>query len=109
MASTGRTATTKAMGKGSTQFQHLVQTEVPARLLENWLQKWTGHYELPSTLKVALRPHTANSDLLALTVRDQTRKKMADVIFTNIQDQHERQILSIRVQNTYKQDVRQRR
>ncbi len=29
MASSGRTATTKAMGKGSTQFQHLVQTEVP--------------------------------------------------------------------------------
>ena len=28
VASSGRTATTKAMGKGSTQFQHLVQTEV---------------------------------------------------------------------------------
>ena len=25
----GRTATTKAMGEGSTQHQHLVQTEVP--------------------------------------------------------------------------------
>ncbi len=109
MASTGRTATTKAMGKGSTQFQHLVQTEVPPRLLENWLQKWTGHYELPSNLKVTLRPHTASSDLLALTVRDQSRKKMADVIFTNIQDRHDRQILSIRDQNTYKQDFRQKR
>ena len=30
----GRTATTKAMGKGSTQFQHLVQTEVPPSLLK---------------------------------------------------------------------------
>jgi len=29
MASSGRTAATKAMGKGSTQFQHLIQTEVP--------------------------------------------------------------------------------
>ncbi len=28
-ASSGRTATTKSMGKGSTQHQHLVQTEVP--------------------------------------------------------------------------------
>ena len=37
MGSSGRTATTKAMGKGSTQFQHLVQTEVPPRLLEEWL------------------------------------------------------------------------
>jgi isocitrate lyase len=25
------------MGKGSTQFQHLVQTEVPPKLLEDWL------------------------------------------------------------------------
>ena len=29
MAASGRTAATKAMGKGSTQHQHLVQTEVP--------------------------------------------------------------------------------
>ena len=33
VASSGRTATTKAMGKGSTQVQHLVQTEVPPSLL----------------------------------------------------------------------------
>ena len=32
MSLSGRTATTKAMGKGSTQFQHLVQTEVPPKL-----------------------------------------------------------------------------
>ncbi len=36
-ASSGRTATTKAMGKGSTQHQHLIQTEVPKKLLEEWL------------------------------------------------------------------------
>ena len=36
-ASSGRTATTKSMGKGSTQHQHLVQTEVPKKLLEEWL------------------------------------------------------------------------
>ncbi len=34
MATTGGTATTKAMGKGSTQFQHLVETEVPPWRLE---------------------------------------------------------------------------
>src|SRR6516225_4446372 len=34
MASSGRTAATKAMGKGSTHYQHLVQTEVPTKLLE---------------------------------------------------------------------------
>ena len=38
--SSGRTATTKAMGKGSTQYQHLVQTEVPTKLLEEWLALW---------------------------------------------------------------------
>ena len=43
MASSGRTAATKAMGKGSTQFQHLVQTEVPTKLLEEWLADWSKH------------------------------------------------------------------
>ena len=40
MSLSGRTATTKAMGKGSTQFQHLVQTEVPPKVLEDWLELW---------------------------------------------------------------------
>ena len=31
MAASGQTATTKAMGEGSTQVQHLVQTEVPPK------------------------------------------------------------------------------
>ena len=34
MSIAGRTSTTRAMGQGSTQHQHLVQTEVPAKLLE---------------------------------------------------------------------------
>ncbi len=45
MASTGRTATTRAMGKGSTQFQHLVHTEVPTKTLERWLMIWAEHHE----------------------------------------------------------------
>jgi isocitrate lyase len=47
MGSTGNTATTKAMGKGSTQVQHLVQTEVPVRLLEEWLQMWAKLNRVP--------------------------------------------------------------
>ena len=43
-ASSGRTATTKAMGKGSTQFQHLVQTEVPISVLNDWIKAWVDHY-----------------------------------------------------------------
>jgi isocitrate lyase len=37
VASSGRTATTKAMGKGSTQHQHLVETEVPTAC---WRTGW---------------------------------------------------------------------
>jgi hypothetical protein len=42
MAISGRTSTTKAMGKGSTQFQHTIQTEVPPKLLEEWLAIWSA-------------------------------------------------------------------
>ncbi len=55
-ASSGRTATTKSMGKGSTQHQHLVQTEVPKKLLEDWLALWSDHYQLGEKLRVQLRP-----------------------------------------------------
>ena len=48
MAASGRTATTKAMGKGSTQHQHLVQTEVPPKVLEDWLQIWAEQNGLPT-------------------------------------------------------------
>jgi isocitrate lyase len=40
----GRHGATKAMGKGSTQHQHLVQTEVPTKLLEEWLGLWAKHH-----------------------------------------------------------------
>ena len=46
MAASGGTAATKAMGKGSTQHQHLVQTEVPKKLLEEWLAMWTKRHGL---------------------------------------------------------------
>ena len=68
MAFSGRTATTKAMGKGSTQFQHVMQTEVPPKLLEDWLEMWTTHHRLVAPLKIGLRPPTAGSEVLELTV-----------------------------------------
>ena len=67
-ASSGRTATTKAMGKGSTQHQHLVQTEVPKKLLEEWLAMWSEHYELGEKLRVQLRPRRAGSEVLELGI-----------------------------------------
>src|SRR5262249_37100226 len=57
VAASGRTASTKAMGKGSTHHQHLVETEVPPKLLEKWLETWAEHYKT-DPLRVQLRPHT---------------------------------------------------
>ncbi len=99
VASSGRTATTKAMGKGSTQFQHLVQTEVPPKLLEEWLGTWSKHNDAPA-LKVQLRPHRAGATLLELKVIDSGNKVQANVVFGPIQDRNGRQILSIRDENT---------
>ncbi len=99
-ASSGRTAATKAMGKGSTQYQHLVQTEVPPKLLEEWLELWRSHHGIRSPLEVELRPHKAGSELLELKVVDDDGNRMANVIFTDIQDRRRRAILSIRDQNT---------
>jgi len=100
MAVSGRTAATKAMGKGSTQHQHLVQTEVPTRLLEGWLAAWATEWEIQEQPRVELRPHTAGSDLLELRVRGESDDPLANVIFASIADRRGRSILSIRDQNT---------
>jgi isocitrate lyase len=108
-ASSGRTATTKAMGKGSTQAQHLVQTEVPRALLEGWLEIWREHYDLPDKLQVSLRPHRAGSELLELAVSMKKGKKVANVIFAKILDRRERVILSVRDMNTFEETLRKKR
>ena len=109
-ASSGRTATTKAMGKGSTQVQHLVQTEVPKKLLEDWLALWSEHYKLGERLRVQLRPRRAGSDVLELAIfGDKDGEKLADVLFDPIKDRHGRSILTVRDQNTYSAKLRQKR
>ncbi|TDI87325.1 MAG: isocitrate lyase family protein [Caldithrix sp.] len=108
-ASSGRTATTKAMGRGSTQFQHLVQTEIPPKLLETWLESWAKRYDVSQSLSVKLRPHTAGSELLELRVLDESGTKIANVIFTNVQDRRDRNILSVRDQNTFDKSFRKKR
>ncbi len=100
MAASGRTAATKAMGKGSTQHQHLVQTEVPPSLLTDWLEGWTAHWGHAGVLRAELRPHTAGSDLLELRVADAEGTTLADITFASIVDRRGRSILSIRDQNT---------
>ncbi|MGZ9159922.1 MAG: isocitrate lyase ICL2 [Candidatus Limnocylindrales bacterium] len=100
MAASGRTAATKAMGKGSTQHQHLVQTEVPTALLVGWLEAWATHHGLTPAYGVELRPHTAGSDLLEIQVLDPSGAPVANVIFATIVDRRGRTILSVRDQNT---------
>src|SRR5262249_11202214 len=109
MATSGRTATTKAMGKGSTQHQHLVQTEVPPRLLEGWIEIWAKHYGVPGALRVELRPPIAGSDLLELKIVDEANTKLANVVFGSIQDLRGKNILSIRDHNTFSAALRKKR
>jgi isocitrate lyase len=108
-AISGRTSTTKAMGKGSTQFQHLVQTEVPPKLFEEWLDLWRKRYDYAGKLKVSLKPHTAGSDLLELRVLSTSGEKLANVIFATIQDRRGRNFLSVRDQNTFDAGLRKKR
>lgn len=108
-ASSGRTATTKAMGKGSTQFQHTVQTEVPPSQLQDWINTWRAQYSLTETLSVELRPHRAGSDLLELRVSNPGAEQRANVIFSTMQDRRGRTILEVRDQNTFAKELRRKR
>jgi isocitrate lyase len=109
LAVSGMTATTKAMGAGSTQVQHLVQTEVPPRLLAEWLADWASHHERTGALEVLLRPHTAGSEVLELSVTDTDGERLANVVFATISDRRGRSILSIRDQNTFDPSLRRKR
>lgn len=109
MAISGRTSTTKSMGKGSTQFQHAIQTEVPPKVLEGWLEIWRKQHGVDMKLKVQLRPHTAGSELLELSILTPGGQKAANVIFAVIQDRRGRNILSVRDQNTFDAALRMKR
>ena len=109
MSISGRTSTTKAMGQGSTQHQHLVQTEVPPKLLEEWLEVWRQHHGIPAKLRVSLKPHSAGSDLLELALLTGDGEKKLNVIFASIRDRRGRSILSVRDQNTFDLGLRKKR
>ncbi|MCV7419347.1 isocitrate lyase family protein [Mycobacterium yunnanensis] len=108
-ASSGRTATTKSMGKGSTQHQHLVQTEVPKKLLEDWLALWGEHYQLDETLRVQFRPLRAGGEVLELGIYGDGEDKLANVLVDPIKDRNGRSILTVRDQNTFAEHLRQKR
>jgi isocitrate lyase len=108
MSLTGRTSTTKAMGVGSTQFQHQIVTEVPPKLLKEWLDLWRKQHGIDTPLTVSLRPHSAGSQLLELSILSGA-EKAANVVFEPIHDRHGHSILSIRDQNTFDDKLRRRR
>lgn len=109
MAASGHTAATKAMGAGSTQVQHLAETEVPTRLLEAWLARWAVHNQLPTVLDARLRPITGDNDVLELLVCDRNGRTVANVIFMVVRDRHGAAILSVRDQNTFEATYRRTR
>jgi isocitrate lyase len=109
MSISGRTSTTKAMGQGSTQHQHLVQTEVPPKLLEDWVDAWRKHHGVTEKLKVSLKPRSAGSDLLELALLGPDGKVRANVVFAVIQDRKGRNILSVRDQNNFDLALRKKR
>jgi isocitrate lyase len=109
MAASGRTATTKSMGKGSTQHQHLVQTELPPKVLEEWLQIWAEHNKLPSEMRVQLRPVAAGSDFLELSMWNGAKDKVANLIFADVHDRYGHKLLSIRDMNTFDPSLQKKR
>ncbi len=109
MAASGRTATTKAMGKGSTQAQHLVQTEVPPKVLEDWLQIWAEHNGLSAGWRAKLRPVAAGSDFIELSIANGEKKKAGNVIFADVHDRRGHRLLSIRDMNTFDGSLRKKR
>ncbi|MGO9520164.1 MAG: isocitrate lyase [Candidatus Korobacteraceae bacterium] len=109
MAASGRTATTMAMGKGSTQSQHLVQTEVPPKVLEDWLQIWAEHNKLTPNYRPYLRPVAAGSDFLELSIWNDSTDKVANVIFADVHDRHGHKLLSIRDMNTFDPSLQKKR
>jgi isocitrate lyase len=109
MSISGRTATTRAMGQGSTQHQHLVQTEVPPKLLEEWLDAWREQHRVPGKLRVSLKPLVGSSDLLELSLLSADGEKKLNVIFASIHDRRGRSILSVRDQNNFDLALRKKR
>ncbi|WP_308706284.1 isocitrate lyase family protein [Marinoscillum sp. MHG1-6] len=108
-SSSGRTATTRAMGKGSTQFQHLIHTELPVSELQKWIETWAEHNQMQHELKVSLLPHSPGSETMELALRDSTGDLMANIIFSTVSDRNQRRILSVRDQNTFRKEYRQKR
>ncbi len=58
---------------------------------------------------MSLKPHTAGSDLLELTIRSASGDKVLNIVFATIQDRRGRSFLSVRDQNTFDEVLRRKR
>lgn len=108
ISTSARTATTKAMGKGSTEFQHAINTELPIALLNQWLTIWKKQYQVTRPLDSKLRPHSPGSNVLELAVYSKD-EKIANIVFTSVEDRNKVKILNIRDQNTFDASFRRKR
>ena len=109
VAASGRTSTTKAMGKGSTQFQHLKQTELPPKLLKSWVDNWRMFYGITEDFVVHLRPHVPGSAVMELSIDSAEKEHLTNIVFTPVTDRNGRNILTVRDQNMFRKDFRQKR
>ena len=108
-ASSGRTATTKAMGKGSTQFQHLIQTELHISALEEWLSVWAAQHGVGRDLSAKLRPQRSGSEILQLDVLADGEDRVAEIVFNVMQDREDNVFLFVRNQVTHDTSLRKKR
>ena len=99
MAASGRTATTRAMGQGSTQHQHLKETELSPKVLEAWLAQAALHHKDLAGLRARLRPAMGGSDLLELTLLGEEDRVAASIVFAPLQDRLGRSTLAMREAN----------
>ena len=107
-ATSGRTATTKAMGKGSTEFQHVLHTELPVDKLNTWLAQWKEIHQIGFAMKAELKPLTPGSDTMELVVKS-GNEKLANLIFNTATDRNRTRILRIQDQNTFAKSLRRKR
>ena len=107
-ATAGRSATTKAMGKGSTEFQHTIHTELPISILDQWLTIWKSHHKVEVDLKSKLTPYSPGSSIMELSV-DSEGKKLANIVFSTVSDRNKFKILNVRDQNSYEKSLRRKR
>ena len=70
---------------------------------------WRKQHAIADKLKVALKPHSAGSQLLELSILNPAGGKAANIIFDTIQDRRAHNILSIRDQNTFDVALRRKR